>query len=112
LSADVLERIERVVSISGVHDLRPLRNTAMNASFRLSEEDAVAESPALKNTAIECPVSAWVGAAERPEFLRQSRLLAQSWPIASYHEEPDRHHFDVIDALKDPSSELTNTLLT
>lgn len=111
LESNVLERIEKVVSISGLHDLRPLRKTKMNESFSLSEEDAVAESPALMKPAVSCPVVAWVGGAERPEFLRQSKLLADAWATASYHEDPDRHHFDVIDGLKDPGSGLTSAVL-
>jgi arylformamidase len=111
LNAEVLDRIEQVVSISGLHDLRPLRNTSMNDSFRMSEADAAAESPALKMPLRDCPVVAWVGGAERPEFLRQSRLLAEAWPAAEYREEAGRHHFDVIDGLKDPESDLTKTLL-
>ncbi|MFB9173188.1 alpha/beta hydrolase [Roseibium salinum] len=111
LMPEVLNRIEKVVSISGLHDLRPLRNTRMNDTFKMSEEDAVAESPALKKPAGPCPVVAWVGGAERPEFIRQSRLLAEAWPNAGFHEDQGRHHFDVIDGLKDPDSELTSTLL-
>lgn len=111
LSEDVLARIERVVSISGLHDLRPLRNTVMNKSFQLSEEDAIAESAALMQPAIDCPVVAWVGGSERPEFLRQSKLLADAWSTATYREDADRHHFDVIDGLQKPDSELTETLL-
>lgn len=111
LSRQVLDRIETVVSISGLHDLRPLRNTSMNKAFQLSEEDAVAESPALKRPAVDCPVVAWVGGAERPEFLRHARLLADAWKNATYHEDPDRHHFDVIDGLRDRDSALISALL-
>lgn len=111
LPQDVLDRIERVVSISGLHDLRPLRNTRMNDAFRMSEDAAISESPALKKPATDCPVVAWVGGAERPEFLRQSQLLADAWPNARYHEDPERHHFDVIDGLKSPDSNLTSNLL-
>ncbi|MEQ8375441.1 MAG: alpha/beta hydrolase [Roseibium aggregatum] len=111
LPKDVLDRIERVVSISGLHDLRPLRNTVMNKSFQMNEDDAMAESAALMVPAVDCPVVAWVGGAERPEFLRQSKLLADAWPMATYKEDPGRHHFDVIGGLKDPDSELTETLL-
>jgi len=111
LPPEVLARIERVVSISGLHDLRPLRNTTMNDVFKLSEGEAVAESPALKVSATNCPVIAWVGSAERPEFLRQSRLLSNAWPTATYHADPGRHHFDVIDGLKDPDSGLVAALL-
>ncbi len=106
-----LDRIEKVVSISGVHDLRPLRNTKMNDTFRLSEEDAASESPCLMKPARDCPVVAWVGEKERPEFIRQSNLLAQAWPNADVHVDPDLHHFDVIDGLKDAQSPLTSALI-
>ncbi|WFE87404.1 alpha/beta hydrolase [Roseibium porphyridii] len=111
LSADTLGRIEKVVSISGLHDLRPLRKTAMNESFDLSEGEAERESPALVRPLRECPVVAWVGEDERPEFVRQSNLLAQAWPTATCHVEPGRHHFDVIEDLINPDSGLVSALL-
>lgn len=112
LGEEVLQRIEKVVSISGLHDLRPLTHTAMNGSFKMSEADAAAESPALLGAASDCPVVAWVGGDERPELIRQSRLLADAWPTATFHEDPERHHFDVIDDLKDPDSPLSKELLS
>jgi hypothetical protein len=51
-----------------------------------------------------------VGGAERPEFLRQSQLLADAWQNATYREDAGRHHFDVIDGLREPESELTIAL--
>lgn len=112
LDDETLRRIENVVSISGLHDLRPLRRTQMNGSFSLSETGAVEESPALRTKIKDCPVTAWVGAQERPEFVRQSRLLSEAWPGTRFHADPGRHHFDVIDALKDPDSELVRRLVS
>ncbi len=111
LPGEVLERIARVVSISGLHDLRPLTNTQMNEAFQMTEADAANESPALMNPVNDCPVTAWVGGDERPEFLRQSRLLAEAWPTADSHAQPGRHHFDVIEDLKDRESDLISALL-
>lgn len=111
LNDPALSRVETVVSISGLHDLRPLRNTKMNDSFGLSEEDAAAESAALKRLKNNCNVVAWVGANERPEFVRQSHLLSQAWPGTRCHEEEGKHHFDVIDGLRIAGSELTRTLV-
>ncbi|MEM9635743.1 MAG: alpha/beta hydrolase [Pseudomonadota bacterium] len=111
LDATTLQRVEKVVSISGLHDLRPLRKTQMNDAFKMSEEDAASESAALKGFAGNCPVVAWVGGQERPEFLRQSRLLSEAWQSASFHEDAGLHHFDVIDGLKDPNSALCSALL-
>jgi arylformamidase len=42
----VATRIERVLSISGIHDLRPLLLSEMNAALRLDDGEATAESPA------------------------------------------------------------------
>ncbi|RMF39204.1 MAG: alpha/beta hydrolase, partial [Alphaproteobacteria bacterium] len=114
LAPDVADRVERVVSISGVHDLRPLRLHSMNESLRLDAETAAAESPVLHAPLTGRALIAWVGAHERPEFLRQSALLAEAWRekglAARLVAEPERHHFDVIDGLKDPAHPLAQAL--
>ena len=106
LAPDVAARVERVVSVSGLHDLRPLLLHSMNEELRLTPETAASESPALSKPFSHVRVTAWVGARERPEFLRQSALLAEAW--ARVNAETDlvadrsRHHFDIIEGLKDP----------
>lgn len=111
----VAARIERVVPISGLHDLRPLLRLALNADLRLDVAEAAAESPALLAPRPGARVHVWVGADERPEFVRQSELLANVWTgmraRVSLTVEPGRHHFDVIDGLADPESELTAALI-
>lgn len=106
LTSAVAARVERVVSISGLHDLRPLRLHSMNRNLRLDAAEAEAESPALHAPLAGVEVTAWVGAAERPEFLRQSALLADAWSRrgarAQLVADPHRHHFDVIDGLASP----------
>jgi arylformamidase len=115
LAADIRNRIERVVSISGLHDLRPLRKTAMNVDFQMDEAEAEAESPALNQPIEKVELVCWVGAAERPEFIRQSELLANIWSglglNTSVHQAAGQHHFDVIDGLVDPRSPLSRALL-
>ena len=116
LPASVRERIGNVVSISGVHDLRTMLRIAINADLRLDEETARAESPALLSPLPDTKIVCWVGATERSEFIRQSALLANAWvgfgAATAFVEEPDRHHFNVIDGLTDPNHALTRTLLT
>ncbi len=111
----VAARIVSVLSISGVHDLRPLLRTAMNEDLGLDRAEAAAESPALLEPRPGVPVTCWAGAAERPEFRRQNALLANIWTgfgVATRAvEEPDRHHFDIIDGLCAPDSPLTGALL-
>lgn len=115
LAPQTLARIGNVVSISGVHDLRPLMRTAMNATLRLDEAGAAAESPALLSPVEGARIACWVGAGERAEFIRQNALLANAWTglgaATAVVEEPDRHHFNVIDGLTQPDHPLTRALL-
>ena len=115
LADAVAARIVSVLSISGVHDLRPLIRTAMNEDLKLDRAEAAAESPALLAPRPGVPVTCWAGSAERPEFRRQNALLANIWTgcgVATRAvEEPDRHHFNIIDGLTEPDSPLTAALL-
>lgn len=116
LASHVQQRIRNVVSISGLHDLRPLLSTTMNEKLALDEAEALAESPALlrpmENTRITC----WVGGSERAEFLRQNALLANIWTglgaTTATVVEPNKHHFDILDGLNDAAHPLTRTLLS
>ncbi len=115
LLPEVLSRIEHVMSISGLHDLRPLQNTTMGRDLFRTPEEAWRESPALLEPIQAARVTCWVGSDERPEFLRQNDLLTNIWTglganITSQHA-ATRHHFNVIDDLRDPKSEMTKLLL-
>lgn len=115
LPGDVIARIRNTVSIAGLHDLRPMMRLAVNASLKLDEAEAIAESPALLRPLEGARLTCWVGAAERGEFVRQSALLANIWAglgaATAAVEEADRHHFTIVDGLADPDHPLTRTLL-
>ena len=115
LTAAVANRIDRVISISGLHDLRPLLNTKMNDDFQMTTAQAEAESAALKQPQGNAELLCWVGANERPEFIRQSALLANIWTgfglKTSLHQTEGEHHFNVIDGLCDPQSALARAVL-
>jgi hypothetical protein len=104
-----------VISISGLHDLRPLLKTKMNDDFQMTPSEAEAESAALKQPQGDAELLCWVGANERPEFIRQSALLANIWTgfglKTSFYQAQGQHHFDVIDGLSDPQSALARALL-
>ncbi len=106
----VAGRVVGIVPISPVTDLRPLRETSMNADLRLDAEEAKAESPALLPRRAGLPVHVWVGGAERPVFLDQARRLGNAWacPVTV---DAGKHHFDVIEGLEVPDSPLMSTLL-
>lgn len=116
LGSDTCGRIVRTVSISGLHDLRPLMRTALNDGLKLDEAEALAESPALLRPLPGARLICWAGSAERAEFVRQNALLSNVWTGLGARtmtvEEPDRHHFDVIDGLADAKHPLTRALLT
>ena len=88
----------------------------MAATLHLDEQTALAESPALLRPREKTRLTAWVGGAERAEFRRQNALLANIWTglgaTTFAWEEPDRHHFNVVDDLADPDSLLVRTWLS
>lgn len=115
LQASVSSRIEHVLSISGVHDLRPLLLTTMNETLQLDETEAMGESAALCRPLAPCSITCWVGAEERPAFVAQNDLLANIWgglgaPTKSVHA-PKKHHFNVIEDLCDADSELCRNFI-
>lgn len=115
LSAATLARVISVFSISGVHDLRPLLHTKLNETLRLDEAEAYVESPVLHRPAGTIPYRSWVGGGERPEFIRQTQLIAQIWAgldVKTQSTVDAQHdHFTVLDGLCLPESEITRALL-
>ena len=116
----VMQRVQRVVPISPVADLRPLLQTAMNAQFGMDAAQAAAESPVLQQ-APKLPVTVWVGAEERPVFLDQARWLVEAWQAdperpdleqtdVGHVVSPGQHHFNVIEDMAHAQSALTTTL--
>lgn len=109
------ERLSRIVTISGVHDLRPFPRLKFNDDLHLDEATTLSESPALLRPIEGLALHCWVGANERPEFVRQNALLANIWTglgaDTRCHEEPNRHHFSVIEDLLSPQSGLTEAVV-
>ena len=108
LSEQAVSRLDRVVSVSGLHDLRPLQRLAKNDVWNLDDAEAVAESPVLSAPREGIGLVCVAGAAERPEFIRQNALLPLAWQglgVAAYSQLlAGDHHFSVIDHLAAPGS--------
>ncbi len=102
--------VRRVVPISPLSDLRPLRLTQMNATLQIDAAEAQSESPALLARRPEVDCHVWVGGQERPAFLWQARTLSENWNCP-WTVAPGRHHFDVIDDLAQPNSDLVEICL-
>ena len=107
-------RIEKVISISGIHDLRPLLYTKMNLTLNLDHEEARQESTIFSVPKIT-PVLVWVGGNERPEFLRQSQLLFETWARSSNlilnHFDQGHDHFSVVEQLAKDRSDLLSAVI-
>ena len=115
LETETLDRIAAVQSISGLHDLRPLMHTAMNDILHLDEDEAKLESAVLHRPARAVPYCCWVGGGERPEFIRQSEVMAQVWqgldmPTNCVLDE-QHNHFTVLEGLRSPESGITLNLI-
>lgn len=109
------DRIKRILSISGVHDLRPLARTDMRNDLHLTPATAYSESPALSTPRSGFDLTCWVGGDERPEFIRQNALLANIWTGCGVDTtttvDPGHNHFTVIAGLAVPDSPLTKALI-
>ena len=72
------------------------------------------ESPALRKPLAGIDIRFWVGADERPEFLRQTRLACENWQACSDRVsdcyEPQRDHFSIMTDLDDPRSGLSRAV--
>jgi acetyl esterase/lipase len=106
----IVKRVVHVAPISPVADLEPLLRTSMNVDFGMDSAMARAESP-VHQPAPAVPVTVLVGGAERPAFHDQAAALAQAWGC-DHVITPDQHHFNVIEALADPDSDLIRRLTT
>jgi arylformamidase len=114
-------RASAAVAISGVFDLAPLIPTSLNIALDLDDREAAALSPIhwpIPNgstpggTVLDC----LVGAEESPEFLRQSRMMADHWAAhgveTRYEALPGLNHFTVLDPLFDAGSDTTRYIAT
>ena len=90
LRFDFLKRLNHVVAISPIADLRPLLKTNMN-------------------TKMTVPFTVVVGENERPAFLSQARHLSETWSCSKIIAK-GKHHFNVLDDLENERSGLVNLL--
>lgn len=111
LAPEVGERIGHVMAISPLSDLRDLMDLTLNDTLRLDMAEAGAESPALHTPRAGLPVTVWVGGAELAAFHDHAKWLATAWDC-DLVTAPNAHHFDVIDPLRDPESEMLTCLLS
>ena len=105
-------------SLSGLHDLEPIRASFLQRNLSLSADDVTRYSPVRLLPPASGHWAALVGGLEGPEYERQSRDLALAWAQAptgvSVVAEvlPGHDHFSIMMALNDPDDPLTRRLAT
>jgi arylformamidase len=101
-------------SISGLFDLAPLVQVAMNEDLRLDAEEAHRVSPLYWPVMPGRALDAVVGGQESSEFLRQSKTIAEAWRQGEaetrYEEVSGKNHFTILDPLGDPNSAMVARL--
>ena len=109
--------VKGALSMSGLHDLAPLRHTPyLQGDLRLTPALVDKLSPACL-PAPEGPLYAVAGALESEEFLRQNALIRQAWggkSVPVCEQIADRHHLNILHDFADPegrSHVLTRGLL-
>ncbi|MDB5591463.1 alpha/beta hydrolase [Enterovirga sp.] len=100
--------ISGVLPISGVFALAPLLQTSINEAVRLDPASADALSLHQRRWGSRAALAFAVGGDETAAFQDQSRAMAENWADLSptLLTVPGRHHFDVVDELARPESEL------
>lgn len=110
--ADVLKSVS---CVSGIYDMEPVLLSMRREWVKLTPDEGRALSPVHRAGNVNCPISIIHGENESPEFKRQARsfhdaLLAahkrcRLVPIAN------RNHFELLDTLREPGSELESLLV-
>jgi arylformamidase len=98
------------LSISGLYDLEPLRQTpSLQADLRLTPQAVARLSPAFFPRPKGAPLYAAVGLEESDEFLRHNRLIRDVWgptAVPVCETVPGANHFTVLNGLVDPAARL------
>jgi arylformamidase len=101
--------VRRALSISGLHDLEPLRHTPfLQVDLRLTPQTVRRASPAFFPRPAGTLYAA-VGALESEEFLRQNTLIRERWgaeAVPVCESIPGTNHLDVVHELVDADARL------
>jgi arylformamidase len=102
--------VTKALSISGLYELESVRATPyLKDSLRLTEQEAVRNSPAWMPAPQQSILYSVVGGIESEEFLRHNLLIQQSWgkdrvPVAEALD--GLQHFSIVEALTQPGHRL------
>ena len=101
--------LRNALSISGLYDLEPIRLTPFLSDLKLTPEQVRQASPVLLPRPPQGALYSVAGGDESDEFLRQNRLIQQTWGLETVpvcESLPGLNHFSVLEALVEPSHRL------
>lgn len=100
----------------GSADMEPVLLSMRRAWVKLTPDEARQVSPILHTDRIGMPVTIIHGEKESPEFQRQAKAFHRAMQARNKPcdliEMPGQNHFEVLDALHDPRSRLSEILVT
>jgi arylformamidase len=102
------------LALSGLFDLEPIRDTYLQETLGLTDEDVFRNSPARLGPRVPAPLHLSVGGDEGPEFIRQARAMHVQWESRSASVETavidGLNHYSLVESLADPAGELCRVL--
>jgi arylformamidase len=116
LTATLLDHslITAGLTISGIFELGPLRDTYLNAKLALTDEEILSLSP-IRLPPIQKPLAIAYGSAELPGLIHDSRNLHEIRAAKHAHgillPVPHADHFTILDELESPEGSLARSLL-
>jgi arylformamidase len=103
-----------VASISGLHDLEPVRDSFANDWLHLDPAEAAALSPISHAPIAGCRLFATAGTNESDAFQAQSHAIVDAWSKhgvpAEYEDSAGDDHFSICFRLLDPDDHLTRKI--
>lgn len=101
--------VKNALSISGLYDLEPIRQTPFLKDLHLTPEQVRQASPVLLPPPTQGTLCSVAGGDESEEFLRQNQLIQQAWGVDTVpicESLPGLNHFSVLEALIAPGHRL------
>lgn len=102
--------VKNAMTISGLYDLEPIRQTPfLKSSLKLTPQQVAQASPAKLPPPQQGVLYTLVGGDESPEFLRHNTMIRAAWGKKSVpvcEAVPGRNHFSVLEDLSGPWTRL------
>lgn len=115
MNEELRPRIRAICSLSGLFDLAPIKDSYLNDTLALSEDNVRNFSVANKDLSVlKCPTLLTVGGGETDLFIQESkRLFADNESLAplEYYEYEDLNHYQIVHKLGNEGSPLAQFIL-